>query len=108
MFTTFSSSGTHRWLRSLCSALAQLVLLMSNFSLYLKPATTYRDTRKKVGGKETGFSPPDTPPTSPLLVSASPYLSGGVLDIVEGEQVSRVGHGVILVDGGRERAPEVL
>lgn len=56
MFTTFSSSGTHRSLRSLCSALAQLVLLMSNFSLYLKPATTYRDTRKKVCGKETFFS----------------------------------------------------
>lgn len=56
MFTTFSSSGTHRWLRSLCSALAQLVLLISNFSLYLKPATTYRDTHRRLAEKKQVLS----------------------------------------------------
>lgn len=46
--TTFSSSGTHRSWRSLCSALAHVVLLMSNLSLNLKPATTCGETNRKV------------------------------------------------------------
>ena len=66
MFTRLSSSATHRSLRSLWSALAQVVLFISNLSLNLKPATTYRDTNRQE--VKNIFSP-----RSSLLMSSSLY-----------------------------------
>ena len=51
---------------------------------------------------------PDPPPPPPSHHPVRPHLSGGVADAVQGEQVSGVGHGVELGDGGRDGGFDVL
>lgn len=73
---------------------------MSNLILNLKPATTYRgDT----WGKHVSVTWNSSAPSP-----RSPYLSGGVAHTVQAKQVSRVGHGVVLGDGDRQRTLQVL
>lgn len=100
-FTTVSSSGTHRSLRSLCSALGQVVFFTSNLSLNLNPAITWRD-HSWSGNTCEAVITECCPSSQPV------YLSGGVVDAVQGEQVGGVGDGVELGDGGRKRNFQVL
>lgn len=57
---------------------------------------------------DTGGFSARHPPTSALLAPPSLYLSGGVADAVQGEQVRRVRDGVILGDGDSNRRFKVL
>lgn len=76
----------------------------------LEPETRHhlQGHRRTASTQEAADTSPPHTHTSSLPPSASLYLSGGVADTVQGEQVGGVRLGVILGDGDGERKLEVL